>query len=135
MKRITRLTESDLNRIVKRVINESKKAPSIQKVYNKIKEVLDGMGYDGFNEEFYVSYGQSENPADLPEGPRSYGKYVGKYDFKIAFFVKKYVNIKRTAKKVMNELSDEFGDRFFELGDLYDRHFIIHFDKLTLEDN
>ena len=135
MKRITRLTESDLNRIVKRVINESKKAPSLQKVYNKIWEVLSGMGYDKFNEEFDIQYIQWDDTRTEYPGPAryNYGKYVGTYLFRIAFYLEDNLNIKMIAEKVMNELNDEFGSEFFKLGDLYDRYFIINFDKLALK--
>jgi hypothetical protein len=43
MKRISRITESDVNRIVKRIINEDKekKEPLIQKIMRKIKGIPD----------------------------------------------------------------------------------------------
>jgi hypothetical protein len=41
MKRIIRLTESDLTRIVKRVIEEDKKESMIEKIKRKLKGISD----------------------------------------------------------------------------------------------
>lgn len=132
MKRIIRLTESDLTNIIKKVISESEKAPSLQKVYNKIYKVLSDMGYSKFQGEFNISYGQDNIFAKYPAPARNYGKYVGTYEFQIAFYLEDDVNIKMIAKKIMDELNNEFGNEFFKLGNLYKEHFLIKFNKLAL---
>jgi hypothetical protein len=117
MKKIIRLTESDLGRIINCVILESEKKPSLLKIYQKIYDVLEHIGYDGWNEEFVLSYG----PLDSK----------GLYTFKLAFFGEKDFDLEKISKKVMNELSAEFGEKYFELGQFYKRHFNIKINKLA----
>ena len=134
MKKIIRITESDLTRVIKKIIYESNKAPSIQKVYNKIYKVLEDMGLSKFNDDFDINYIQDDYRTEYPGPARNYGKYVGKYRFKIIFYLEDDINIKMIAKKVMDELNNEFGNDFFELSDLYKKHFLIKFNKLALGD-
>lgn len=117
MKKIIRLTESDLTRIVNQVIMESEKKPYLTKIYQKIYDVLSDIGYDGFNREFVISYGPWNDE--------------GLYFFKLAFFGDNEFDLKRISKIVMDELNTEFGKKFFELGKLYNQHFIIVFNKLA----
>lgn len=132
MKRIIRLTESDLTRVIKKIISESEKVPSLQKVYNKIYKVLENMGLSKFNDDFDIYYIQDDIRTEYPGPARNYGKYVGKYLFKVVFYLEDDINIKMISKKVIDELNNEFGNEFFELGDLYEKHFFIKFNKLAL---
>ena len=132
MKRIIRFTESDLTKVIKKIISESKKVPSIQKVYNKIYKVLEDMELSKFNDDFDIYYIQDDIRTEYPGPARNYGKYVGKYLFKVTFYLEDDINIKMISKKVIDELNDEFGNEFFELGDVYEKHFLIKFNKLAL---
>jgi hypothetical protein len=132
MKKIIRLTESDLTRVIKKIISESKKAPSLQKVYNKIYQVLEDMKLSKFNDDFDIVYVQSDSSTNFPGPASNYGKYVGTYLFKVSLYLEDDVNIKMISKKVIDELNNEFGSEFFELGDLYKKHFLITFNKLAL---
>lgn len=132
MKKIIRLTESDLTKVIKKIISESKKSPSLQKVYNKIYNVLTDMGSSKFSDNFNIQYIQDDIRTEYPGPANKYGKYVGTYLFKIVFYLEDDINIKIIAKKVINELKNEFGNEFFEFGDLYEKHFLIKFNKLAL---
>ena len=132
MKRIIRFTESDLTKVIKKIISESKKVPSIQKVYNKIYKVLEDMELSKFNDDFDIYYIQDDIRTEYPGPARNYGKYVGKYLFKVTFYLEDDINIRMISKKVIDELNDEFGNEFFELGDVYEKHFLIKFNKLAL---
>jgi hypothetical protein len=115
MKKVINLTESDLSRIVNRVIMESEKKIHLTKITSKIKEILSDLGYSEFREDFSVNHIKNIND----DG----------YSFKVIIFDEDDLDINKVIKKVMNGLGNEFGEKYFKLDRIFRRHFIFSLDK------
>ncbi len=83
MKKIVRLTESDLTRLVRRIVNEKKSKPSkkmIFKVLDNAIENADQTGYDDvydwMDEVFSDVEDELEGKMDIDDLRMDYGDYV-----------------------------------------------------------
>jgi hypothetical protein len=98
MKKVIRLTESDLTRIVKRVINENKKKPSNEKIQKALKKLMDD--YIG-EDEWKGGYRES---SDKP------------YDRFMVRFNQSGDDTEEIAEKFIEKLNSKFESNLFKLG-------------------
>jgi hypothetical protein len=98
MKKVIRLTESDLTRIVKRVINENKKKPSNEKIEDVLKKLMDD--YVG-EDEWKGGYKES---SDKP------------YDRFMVRFKQSGDDTEEVAEKIIDKLNNKFESNLFKLG-------------------
>jgi len=98
MKKIIRLTESDLTRIVKRVINENKEKPSNKKIEHVLKKLMDGyVGEDEWK-------GGHKKSSDEP------------YDRFMVRFNQSGDDTEEIAEEIIEKLNSEFESDLFKLG-------------------
>jgi hypothetical protein len=98
MKKVIRLTESDLARIVKRTIMESKKKPSNKKVEEELMDILDELvGEDEYSGGHYES---SDKPYDR---------------FRVKFN-QSGDDTQEIAEEIIEKLNDRFESGLFKLG-------------------
>jgi hypothetical protein len=98
MKKIIRLTETDLTRLVRQVIIESKKKPSIQKVEDELGKLMDD--YVGDDEWTGGHRESSDNP----------------YDRFMVKFKQSGEDTEEIAEKIVEKLNDKFESSLFKLG-------------------
>ncbi len=98
MKKVIRLTESDLTRFVKRVINESKKDPSNKKIESELNKLMD----DYVGEDEWI--GGHRESSDKP------------YDRFMVKFKQSGEDTEEIAEEVIEKLNDAFEGSLFKLG-------------------
>jgi len=98
MKKVIRLTESDLTRIVRRVINESKKKPSNEKIEDALGKLMDD--YVG-EDEWTGGYHES---SDKP------------YDRFMVKFKQSGEDTEEISEEIIKELNDKFESNLFKVG-------------------
>ena len=98
MKKIIRLTEGDLTRIVKQVIFESKKKPSIQEVDDELGKLMD----DYLGEDEWT--GGHRESSDKP------------HDRFMVKFKQSGEDTEEIAKDIIEKLNDKFESSLFKLG-------------------
>ena len=104
MKKIIRLTESDLARIVKRVIQESNEVPLfIRRRENKISEILDGVVSDPENDPM--------NFSDEFE----YADNILNWTIQIMRGVYGDDMVERDENDILGHLKEMYGDHLFDI--------------------
>ena len=98
MKKIIRLTESDLTRIVNRVINENKKKPSNEKIEDVLKKLMD----DYIGEDEWT--GGHKESSDKP------------YDRFMIRFKQSGDDTEDIAEEIIDKLNNKFESNLFKLG-------------------
>ena len=98
MKKIIRLTETDLTRLVRQVIIESKKKPSIQKVEDELGKLMD----DYVGEDEWA--GGHRESSDKP------------HDRFMVKFKQSGEDTEEIAEKIVEKLNDKFESSLFKLG-------------------
>jgi len=98
MKKVIRLTESDLTRIVRRVINESKKKPSNEKIEDALGKLMDD--YVG-EDEWTGGYNES---SDKP------------YDRFMVKFKQSGEDTEEISEEIIEKLNDKFESNLFKIG-------------------